>query len=244
MSCDILVFAPHPDDAEIHCGATIASHTRRGATVHVVDATRGELGSRGSAKERASEMEKATAILGIQERENLDLGDGCIQRDHLQQRNRIVDCIRRHQPQIVLGISPYAHHPDHRALADALMDAIKACCLHKLPEQHHPATHQQRLLCYEAELPPKAECILLPCNEADWQRKMDAIACYGSQVAQTNAGAAKTSIGRKAFLDWVEARGKQWGYQAEAPYAEAFHVPLHHLAIDDLRQLWPAYELE
>ena len=61
-ACDILVLAPHPDDAEIHCGGSIAEAVAAGATVAVCDATEGELGSRGSVALRYEEAAAASAI--------------------------------------------------------------------------------------------------------------------------------------------------------------------------------------
>ena len=243
MSCDLLVIGPHPDDVEIHCGGTIAAHTRRGASVVIIDATRGELGSRGTPAERQQEAAAAAKILGVATRENLDLGDGQLQQDGLAQRQALVTCIRRHQPQLILGISPHAHHPDHRALGELLASSIKACALHQFPGQSLPAVDTQRLLCYEAELAAQQSPILVPCTEEDWDRKRQSIACYGSQLYKADSQEASTSISKQAFQDWIEARGKSWGYQVSAPFAEAFHAPLHPLAVSDLRQLWPAFEL-
>lgn len=244
MNCDLLIFAPHPDDAEIHCGATIAAHTQLGATVVLVDATRGELGSRGTPEQRADEAAAAAKILGISKREQLDLGDGQLQRDNLQTRDIIIDCIRRNKPKIVLSISPQAHHPDHRALGDLIIDSLKACELHKLPDQQEAAVHDLRMLCYEAELVATGNMLVLPCSADNWQRKRDAIACYGSQLHKEGSNEAETSISKKAFQEWIDARGRVWGQQVGAPYGEAFSAPLHPPAVNDLRNLWPKYDLD
>lgn len=253
MTCDLLVFAPHPDDAEIHCGGCIASHVSQGARVIIIDATRGELGSRGTPEQRAREAEAAAAVLGLSDRENLDLGDGSLRRDDLAARGCIVDAIRRHRPQLVLSISPAAQHPDHRALGDLVIDSIKAAALHQLPEQQHPAQQRQRLLCYEAELVAAGGVLLAACDESAWQTKMQALACYGSQLHNSrdqdhsdgdgDGKEAETAISKRAFQDWIEARGRSWGYQVGAPYAEAFTAPLHPPALADLRHLWPPFEL-
>ncbi len=72
MKLDILVFGAHPDDVELGCGATIAKEVSLGKKVGVVDLTRGELGSRGSAEIRDQEALKAAKILGLSVRENLN----------------------------------------------------------------------------------------------------------------------------------------------------------------------------
>ena len=73
---DILVFAAHPDDAELGAGGTIAKEVALGKKVGVVDLTRGELGTRGTPEIRAKEAQKAAEILGLAVRENLGLADG------------------------------------------------------------------------------------------------------------------------------------------------------------------------
>ena len=62
---DFLAFGAHPDDVELGCGATIAKLVSQGKKVGIVDLTRGELGTRGSAEIRTKETKKASKILGI-----------------------------------------------------------------------------------------------------------------------------------------------------------------------------------
>ncbi|MBA3684290.1 MAG: bacillithiol biosynthesis deacetylase BshB1 [Planctomycetes bacterium] len=219
---DVLVFSPHPDDAEINCGATIARHARLGATVALVDATRGELGSRGTADERAREAAEAGAVLGLASRENLGLRDGHLQRDDLGARSAIVDAIRRHRPGVVLCLHGHARHPDHQALAVLVGSAIKAAALHQLSTPSGaPAVAGARLWFYEAEL-RIAPDFLVPASDEDWARKMAAIRCYASQLHQAGPGLPETTIARPDFLAHVELRGRTWGREAGAPYAEAF----------------------
>lgn len=73
---DLVAFGAHPDDVELFAGGTIAKSVAPGMRVAIVDLTRGELGTRGTAETRATEAAAARAILGVEHRENLDLGDG------------------------------------------------------------------------------------------------------------------------------------------------------------------------
>lgn len=231
MSCDLLIFAPHPDDAEIHCGATIAAHVRQGARVIVVDATRGELGSRGSVAERDREAATAAAVLGIAARDNLGLPDGGLMAGDRAQRDAIVEAMRRHAPRTVLTIGNGARHGDHLALHTLSSSAVKMAALHRFPSAH-PAVAGIRLWCYEAELPLANPTLLVPCTEADWERKRAAVQCYGSQLA--GSAGPVTSIATPEFARWIEARGRTWGFQAGVPYAEAFSGP-EAARIGDLR---------
>ena len=113
MACDLLVLAPHPDDAELHCGGTIAAQVRQGATVVVVDATAGELGSRGSREDRAREAVAAGEVLGLTGRHNLGLPDGGLLGCQDELLKAIVECLRRHRPRLVLSLHGHARHPDH-----------------------------------------------------------------------------------------------------------------------------------
>ena len=147
---DLLVIAPHPDDAEIHAGGLIAAHVRQGRTVAIADATAGELGSRGTRETRAVEAAAAATDLGAS-RENLGLPDGGLVAGDLAQRAAIVGAIRRHRPRTVVTLSGHARHPDHIALAELVRAAVKSAALHKLGEL--PAVADVRLWFVEAELP-------------------------------------------------------------------------------------------
>jgi bacillithiol biosynthesis deacetylase BshB1 len=236
MSCDLLVFAPHPDDAEIHCGGTISAHVRHGAAVVVVDATRGELGSRGTPLEREREAAAAAAILGLASRENLALPDGAVPGEDPAARLLVIDAIRRHRPRTVLCISGHARHPDHQALARLVGGAVKAAAFHKLATPGGAAAvGGVRLWFYEAELPAAAQ-LLVPVSAAEWRIKMAAVRCYASQLHSAQTQLPATSIADPAFLSWIEARGLAWGHHAGADFAEAFSGP-ELPRVGDLRAL-------
>jgi bacillithiol biosynthesis deacetylase BshB1 len=232
---DVLVIAPHPDDAEISCGATIARHVRLGASVAVVDATRGELGSRGTPAIRAAEAAAAAEALGIATRENLGLPDGHLRADDTDQRAAIVDCLRRLRPGVVLAMHGHARHPDHIALAALVAGAIKAAALHGLrTASAAPAHSGMRLWWFEAELRIDPD-LLVPAEAVDWQRKLDAIRCYGSQLHQPGSAAPATTIAAPGFVDDIDLRGRYWGRQCGATFAEAFAVGPDLPRIGDLR---------
>lgn len=219
MSCDVLVIAPHPDDAELHLGASIAGMVRRGQRVVVVDCTAGEGGSRGSAELRAQEAAASAQRWGLQARENLGLADGGLRSDDPEQRRILTDALRRHAPRWVLSIAAAVRHPDHRACHWLSRDAVKSAAIHGFATASGAAAVADlRLAFYEAELPIQPT-LLIPAEEADVAVKRDCLACYHSQWGSRDGPA--TSISDPAFLRWIEHRGRTWGYHARSPYAEA-----------------------
>ena len=195
------------------------------ARVVVVDATRGELGSRGTPETRALEAAASAKILGLSARENLHLTDGAIPHDDPAARALVIDAIRRHRPSTVLCISGHARHPDHQALATLVGGAVKAAAFHKLATASgSPAIANVRLWSYEAEL-PLTPTFLVPLTAADWRIKLESVRCYGSQLHQAGSTEPATSIADPTFLEWIDARGRVWGHHAGADYAEAFVGP-------------------
>lgn len=88
MKLDILVFAAHPDDAEISCSGTIVSHIAQGKKVGVIDFTMGEMGTRGNAELRMKEAEESARIMGLSVRENLGFRDVFFRNDEEHQIDR------------------------------------------------------------------------------------------------------------------------------------------------------------
>ena len=109
---DILVFAAHPDDAELSCSGTIMKHVANGLTVAIVDLTQGELGSRGTIETRYSEAKEASKLMGISHRHNLKMQDGWFEINE-ENKRLIIEQIRRFQPKIILANALSDRHPDH-----------------------------------------------------------------------------------------------------------------------------------
>ena len=114
MKLDILAFGAHPDDVELGCGGTIAKEVAAGKKVGIIDLTRGELGSRGSVEIRNSESAKASEILGVVVRENLNMRDGFFVNDEKHQL-LVIEMLRKYRPEIVLCNAIDDRHIDHTA---------------------------------------------------------------------------------------------------------------------------------
>ncbi|MGB5394752.1 MAG: bacillithiol biosynthesis deacetylase BshB1, partial [Lutimonas sp.] len=131
MKLDILAFGAHPDDVELGCGATLAKEISLGKKVGIVDLTRGELGTRGSAEIRDQEAKNAAEILGVEVRENLGFADGFFQNDRANQIE-IIKMIRKFKPEIVLCNSIDDRHIDHPKGSKLVSDACFLSGLRKI----------------------------------------------------------------------------------------------------------------
>jgi bacillithiol biosynthesis deacetylase BshB1 len=212
---DYLVIAPHPDDAELGAGATIALLLSQGARVGVLDLTDGEPTPHGSPEIRAREAEAATAVLGLSWRGNLGLVNRRLEND-LDSRAKLAGALRQLRPGVLLA--PYWEdaHPDHVA-ASALVDAARFWAkLTKtdLPgEPHYP----RRILYYfsiHLRVHPRPSFILDV--TAHLETKMRALACYRSQLVQGRPANPPT------LLDDVRDRARYWGWAIGAGYGEPF----------------------
>ncbi len=122
MKLDILAFGAHPDDVELGCAGTILKEISLGKTVGIIDLTRGELGTRGSAEIRDQEANAAAKILGVLARENLEMRDGFFVNDEKHQLE-IIKMIRKYQPEIVLCNAIDDRHIDHAKGSKLVSDA-------------------------------------------------------------------------------------------------------------------------
>jgi LmbE family N-acetylglucosaminyl deacetylase len=111
-SIDILAIAAHRDDVEQTCGGTLLRAAQRGQRTGILDLTRGEMGTRGTAEDRAREAEHAAKILGVGWRRALDIPDGRVE-NTWENRLKVANVIRETHPRVV--ILPYwkGRHPDH-----------------------------------------------------------------------------------------------------------------------------------
>jgi bacillithiol biosynthesis deacetylase BshB1 len=109
---DILAIAAHRDDVEQTCGGTLLKMAQRGQRTGVLDLTQGEMGTRGTAEDRAREAAEAARILGIGWRRALDIPDGRVE-NTWENRLKVASVIRETRPRVV--ILPYwkGRHPDH-----------------------------------------------------------------------------------------------------------------------------------
>jgi bacillithiol biosynthesis deacetylase BshB1 len=187
-SLALLAIAAHRDDAELTCGGTLIRAVDAGHAVGVLDLTQGEMGTRGSAALRAAEAEAAAHVMGLAVRENLGLPDAGIRNDD-DTRARLVQLLRRLAPRVVIAPATRSRHPDHRRAAELVRDACFLAGLAKYASGDAPAARPFKLLHVLTYREDAVKPTFVVDITEQFDRKMAAIKCYGSQFdGATQAG--------------------------------------------------------
>lgn len=220
---DILAFGAHPDDVELSCGGTIAKEVSVGKKVGIVDLTRGELGTRGSADLRAKEARQAASILGVSVRENLGLRDGFLKNDEPHQLD-IIKILRKYRPNVVLCNAQTDRHIDHGRAASLVHDA---CFLSGLRKIETFIDDRPQKLWRPSQLYHYIQWNNTPCDFvvdiSDFiDKKMAAILSYGSQFYDEKSKEPDTPISSQQFLDSIQNRAADLGRIIGVGYAEGF----------------------
>ena len=220
MKLDILVMAAHPDDAELAVSGTIVDAVARGKKVGIVDFTRGELGTRGTPAIRLAESEEASQLLGIQVRENLGLADGFFQNDRDSQL-KLIEVIRKYQPDIVLANALEDRHPDHGKGAALAIDACFLSGLRKI-ETDFPAWRPKHIYHYIQDRYLEPDFVID--ISAHWEKKEAAIRAFKSQFFDPNSTEPASYISSPDFLQFIEARAQEMGHKIGVKYGEGFQT--------------------
>ena len=217
---DILAIAAHRDDVEQTCGGTLLVQQSLGWRTGILDLTRGESGTRGTAAERASEAEAAARILRVSHREALDLPDGNVQNTQ-ENRLKIAAVLRRLRPRVV--ILPYwqGRHPDHYTASTLGYEACFAAGLSRLdlpPE--HGAPHRPYKILYAslyADVRPTFVVDITPHIETRLQSLLAYRSQYGTQPTGAGLFVPEEDIRERTF-----ATARHYGLLAGVRYAEPF----------------------
>lgn len=237
MKLDILVFGAHPDDAELGAGGTIAKEVSRGKKVGIIDLTRGELGTRGSAEIRDKEASNAAKILGVKVRENLQFRDGFFRNDEHHQME-IIKILRKYRPDVVLCNTIKDRHIDHARGSELVSNACFLSGLIKietiLDKEVQEAWRPKVVYHYIQWKNIKPDFVVDISGFIS--KKTDAIAAYTSQFHDPNNNEPETPISSKTFLDSIHYRARDLGRLIGKDYAEGFTVE-RLLAVESLDSL-------
>ncbi len=239
MHLDLLAFSAHPDDVEFTSAGTMILMARKGYRTGIVDLTRGELGTRGDARTRTREADEAAKIMKLAVRRNLGMPDGNVESS---QRNlqKVITVLREFRPRIILVPFHTDRHPDHadasalvrRAAFYSGLKKLRTTQTGKAQEAHRP----EMILMYR-NTTPAPPTIIVDVSSV-WDDRMRAAKVYASQLHNPNAKEPNTFISRPEFVDYLEARAREYGFMISAKYGEAFYTadPIWN---DDLFALLP-----
>lgn len=236
MKLDILAFGAHPDDVELGCGATLAKEVSNGKKVGVIDLTRGELGTRGSAETRDVESEVAANILGVAVRDNMEFADGFFVNDKFHQLE-LIKMIRKYRPEIVICNAIEDRHIDHGKGSKLVSDACFLSGLLKIDTKDVNTDNWQdpwrpkHIYHYIQWKNLEPDFVV---DVSDFMElKMKSVLAYKTQFYDKNSEEPETPISSKNFTDSVIYRARDLGRMIGVEYAEGFTVE-RYVAVDSL----------
>ena len=237
IKLDILAIGAHPDDVELGCGATIAKEVSLGKKVGILDLTRGELGTRGSAEIRDKEATDAAKILKISVRENLGFADGFFTNDKEHQLE-IIKILRKYQPEIVLCNAVDDRHIDHSKGSKLVSDACFLSGLRKIETKLNGVTQDiwRPKIVYHYIQWKNLEPDFVVDVTGFIDIKMDAVKAYASQFYDSNSKEPASPITSKNFIDSIKYRAQNLGRLIGTDFAEGFNVE-RYVAVDNLDKL-------
>lgn len=230
MKVDILAIGVHPDDVELACSGTLLKHIEAGKTVGLLDLTRGELGTRGTAEIRDQEATASAQLMGALFRKNLGMADGLFQYDPANIK-AIIRIIRMHQPSIVLANAISDRHPDHGRAAKLTADACYYAGLAKIETIDDEGQLQERwrpdaVYHYVQDYNLKPDFVVDITEYVE--KKMELVKTFSSQfhvpTATEYAQELSSPISGADFMAFLLAKARTYGRPAGFEFGEGYTV--------------------
>ena len=237
MKLDILAFGAHPDDVELGCGATVAKEVSLGKKVGIVDLTRGELGTRGSADLRDVEAANAATILGVAVRENVRFADGFFTNDKEHQLE-IIKMIRKYKPDVVLCNAIDDRHIDHPKGSKLVSDACFLSGLLKIETELDGEAQEKwrpKQVYHYIQWKNIAPDFVIDVT-GFMDKKIDSVKAYSSQFFDPTSKEPETPITSKNFIDSIGYRANDLGRLIGVEHAEGF-TSERYVAVENLDKL-------
>ena len=218
MAVDVLAVGAHPDDVELTCAGTLVTLHSHGRRFGIVDLTRGEMGTRGTASIREQEARRSAEILGAEFRETLDFGDGGLVRSR-ENELVLIDLIRREKPRLILTSYPDDRHPDHRRAGELVTDAAFYAGLPKISTRY--AAHRPQQTIYYSTGYVHAPSFVVDVTAA-MEKRRTAVRSYASQLHNPQSREPRTLLSQEPFLAAIEARARHFGFLIGVEFGEGF----------------------
>ena len=224
MKIDILAFGAHPDDVELSCAGALLVEKNNGKKTGIIDLTKGELGTRGTAETRKTEAASAAKILQVDVRENLEMADGFFVNDSAHQI-KIIEVLRKYQPEIIFCNAPHDRHPDHGKGEKLVSDAAFLSGLRKIETKDSNGLRQEPwrpkyVLQYIQDRFIQPNFVI---DVTDvFEQKLESIKAYGTQFHNPALQEPQTYISTPDFLESVIYRSKMMGKMIGVKYGEGF----------------------
>jgi bacillithiol biosynthesis deacetylase BshB1 len=224
MKLDTLIFAAHPDDAELGMGGTIIKLIRSGLTVGLIDLTRGELSTRGNIRLRKKESALAEKLMKLSLRENLEIPDGNISLSE-SNYNKVITALRLYQPKIIFA--PYFNdrHPDHIDASILIKRSMFKSGLTKYKTSYEGKkqfAYRPSKLFYYMQTYTFTPSIVVDISDT-FKDKMRAVKAFKSQLYSSDSKEPSTFISSKNFIKYIEARAQHYGFSIGKNYGEPFY---------------------
>lgn len=220
MKLNILAFGAHPDDVELSCGGTMVKMVQAGYNVGVIDITEAELSTRGNMELRKQETKESSQILKLQVRENLKIPDGQIE-INLENRLKVINCIRKYQPEIILAPYFEDRHPDHVHASNLVRESNFYSGLDKI-KNNFPPHRAKNVIYYYQHLVNKPSFVVD--ITAEFEKKLEAVKAFDSQFYDPQSKEPETYISNKQFLESLKIRAQYFGYQIGVEFGEPFFI--------------------
>lgn len=239
MKLDILAIGAHPDDVELGCAATLAKEIANGKKVGILDLTRGELGTRGTAETRDLESEDAAKLLGVAFRTNMEFDDGFFVNDKKHQME-LIKMIRKYRPEIVICNAVEDRHIDHAKGSKLVSDSCFLSGLLKIDTKLEDSDEWQepwrpkQVYHYIQWKNLEPDIVVDVSNFMD--QKMKSVLAYKTQFYDPKSDAPETPISSKNFTDSIIYRARDLGRLVGVEYGEGFTVE-RYPAVDSLFDL-------
>jgi N-acetylglucosamine malate deacetylase 1 len=231
---DVLAITAHPDDAELLCAGALLRAADAGRRTAVLDLTRGEAGSLGSAAARTQETAAASRILGLAERRSAELPDAALT-NSLAARTRVAALIRELRPRVVITHWPAARHPDHRAASDIARDASFLAGLRRATIDGEPFRPHKLLHCLTYVESGERPTFVVDISD-QMERKLDAIFAYESQVAGRAGLGDVFPAGDRPLREQILAHHAHYGALIRCRFGEPYWTR-ETMRVDDVTLL-------